>query len=190
MPLNATSERSKRARSGFHQQSKGGGKGKGKHKGSKGKGKGERTVTVNSNVRSGDRRTVVKEKMLSTVLPKIAELSMEGSDTLFEVLSQGAKLSQEDVKKYFAKPTSDRKRLVLQYYKTRWEKDAEFRAVWPADKTELTNALKEWANDQFIKRASAGITGKGIRKQRYTKQGIRNQSIRSKVYLTTQLLWP
>ena len=35
-----------------------------------------------------------------------------------------------------------------------------------------------------------GITGKGIRKQRYTKQGIRNQSIRSKVYLTTQLLWP
>ena len=31
-----------------------------------------------------------------------------------------------------------------------------------------------------------GITGKGIRKQRYTKQGIQNQGIRSKVYLTTQ----
>jgi hypothetical protein len=32
----------------------------------------------------------------------------------------------------------------------------------------------------------AGITYKGIRKQRYTKQGIRKQGIRSKVYLTTQ----
>ena len=161
MPFNATFERPKRARSGFHQQSKGGGKCKGKHKDSKGKGKGERTVTVNSNERrqerSGDRRAVVKGKTLSTVLPKTAELSVEGSDTLFEVLSQGAKLSQEDVKKYLAKPTSGRKRLVLQYYKTIWEKDAEFRAAWPADKTELTNALKEWANDQFIKRASALI---------------------------------
>ena len=95
--------------------------------------------------------------MLSSVLPKIAELSVEGSDTLFKVLSQGAKLSQEDVKKYLAKPTSDRKRLVLQHYKVRWEKDAEFRAVWPAHKSDLTNALKEWANDQFIKRASALI---------------------------------
>ena len=55
------------------------------------------------------------------------------------------------------KPTSDRKRLVLQYYKVRWEKDAEFRAVWPSDKSDLTNALKEWANEQFIRRASALI---------------------------------
>ena len=144
MPPNVTSERSKRSRNDFHQQGKCGGKGKGKHKGSKGKGKGDRVVTISSNERrqerSSDRRTLVKEKMLSIVLPKIADLSMEGSDTLFEVLSQGAKLSQEDVKKYLAKPTSDRKRLVLQYYKTRWEKDAEFRAVWPADKSGLTNA--------------------------------------------------
>jgi hypothetical protein len=159
MPSNATSPRSKRTRTSLRQQPKGAGKGKGKHKGTKGKGKGERIVTVNSQdrrqERSSDRRAEVKLKMLSTVLPKIAELSVEGSDTLFEVLSQGAKLSQEDVKKYLAKPTSDRKRLVLQYYKTRWEKDAEFRAVWPADRTDLTNALKEWAHDQFIQRASA-----------------------------------
>ena len=86
----------------MRQNPKGAGKGKGKHKGTKGKGKGERIVTVNSQdrrqERSSDRRAEVKLKMLSTVLPKIAELSVEGSDTLFEVLSQGAKLSQEDVK--------------------------------------------------------------------------------------------
>ena len=50
--------------------------------------------------------------MLSTVLPKIADLSLEGSDTLFEVLSQGAQLSEEDVKKYLAKPSLDRKREI------------------------------------------------------------------------------
>ena len=36
---------------------------------------------------------------------------------------------------------------------------------------------------------SQGIPYKGIREQRYAKQGIRKQGIRSKVYLTTQPNW-
>ena len=159
MPSNVTSQGSKRARS-FH-KGKGGGKGKGKQKGNKGKGKGERIVTLSVNdcrqERSSDRRAVVKEKMLVSVLPKIADLSVDGSDTLFEVLSEGSQLSTADVKKYLGKPPLDRKKLVLQHYKVRWEGDAEFRARWPADRSDLTYALKEWANEQFIKRTSALI---------------------------------
>ena len=128
MPSNATSQGNKRARS-FH-KGKGGGKGKGKQKGSKGKGKGERVVTLSGNdrrqERASDRRAVVKEKMLVSVLPKIADLSVDGSDTLFEVLSEGAQLSPGDVKKYLGKPPLDRKKLVLQHYKARWEGDGEF----------------------------------------------------------------
>ena len=135
------------------------GKGKGKYKSSKGKGKGERIVTVSNGTdarhqRTSDRRAVIKQKMLSTVLPKIADLSIDGSDTLFDVLSQGAKLTQADVKKFLGKPTADRKRLVLIHYKARWESDPEFREIWPADRTELTNALKEWSNRQFVERSS------------------------------------
>ena len=62
------------------------------------------------------------------------------------MLSQGAKLTQADVKKFLGKPTADQKRLVLIHYKARWESDPEFREIWPADRTELTNALKEWSN--------------------------------------------
>ena len=101
MPSNATSPRSKRAR-GFHHQSRGGDKGKRKQEISKGKGKGDRIVTLTSNdrrqERAGDRRAVVTEKMLAPVLPEIADLSVDGSDTLFEVLSEGAQLSPADVK--------------------------------------------------------------------------------------------
>ena len=43
-----------------------------------------------------------------TVLPKIADLSIDGSDTLFEVLSQGIKLPEADDKKYLGKPNADR----------------------------------------------------------------------------------
>ena len=136
-----------------------GGKGKGKHKSGNGKCMGERVVTIsNANdprqQRASDRRAIVKQKMLSTILPKIADLSIDGSDTLFEVLSQGAKLSEADVKKYLGKPNADRKRLVLSHYKTRWENDPEFREIWPADRGELTIALKEWSNRQFIERSS------------------------------------
>ena len=96
MPSNATSKRA-RAYHVDHKGSKGGGKGKGKQKGSKGKGKGERIVTITGNERrqahANDRRAVVKEKMLVSILPKIADLSVDGSDTLFEVLSEGAQLS-------------------------------------------------------------------------------------------------
>ena len=105
---NATYERSKRNRSSQTFKGKGG-KGKGTYTGDKGKGKGKRVVMISNGSdtrqqRASDRRSVVKEKMLSTVLPKIADLSIDGSDTLFEVLSQGAKLSQADVKKYLGKP--------------------------------------------------------------------------------------
>ena len=135
---------------------------KGKYKSSKGKGKGERTVTVSSGTdarqqRTSDRRDVIKQKMLSTVLPKIADLSIDGSDTLFEVLSQGAKLTQADVKKFIGKPTTDRKRLVLIHYKARWESYPESREIWPADRTELTNAIKEWSNQRFIERSSGKV---------------------------------
>ena len=104
---NSASDRLKRNR--IHlAKGKGGGKGNGKQKGSKGKGKGERVVTISNNnlrqERANDRRSQVKQMMLSTVLPKIADLSVEGSDTLFEVLSLGAKLSQADVKQYLGKP--------------------------------------------------------------------------------------
>ena len=127
----ATSQRTKRQMSSPRFKGNGG-KRKGKYKSSKGKGKGERTVTVVSGTdarqqRSGDRREVIKQKMLSTVLPKIIDLSIDGSDTLFEVLSQGAKLTQADVKKFLGKPTADRRRLVLIHYKARWESDPEFR---------------------------------------------------------------
>lgn len=58
---------------------------------------------------------------------------------------------------YLCKPTVDRKKLVLQHYEVRWEKDAKFRAVWPTERSELANALKEWANEQFIRPISALI---------------------------------
>ena len=83
---NATSEGSKRTRTTFLYEGKGGGKGKGKQKGGKEKREGERVVTISNNTdprqqRANDRRSEVKHKMLSTVLPKIADLSVEGSDT-------------------------------------------------------------------------------------------------------------
>ena len=58
----------------------------GKQNGGKGKREGERVVTISNNTdprqqRANDRRSEVKHKMLSTVLPKIADLSVEGSDT-------------------------------------------------------------------------------------------------------------
>ena len=103
---------------------------------------------------ASERRSVVKERMLSTILPKIAELSIEDSDTLFEVLSQGANRSQADVKKYLGKPATDRKKLVLSSYKVRWEKEPAFREIWPADRADLSKALKEWRHQQFVKRSS------------------------------------
>ena len=112
---------------------------------------------ANRQSRANDRRAEVKHKMLSTVRPKISDLSVVSTDTLFEVLSMGAKLSSADVKKYLSKPTSDRKRLVLVHYKDRWEKDAEFGNTWPADRSELTSALEEWASDQFVKRTTTQI---------------------------------
>ena len=71
---NATSQRSKRQISSPSFKGKGD-KGKGKYKSSKGKGKGERTVTFSSGTdarqqHTSDRRDVIKQKMLSTVLPK------------------------------------------------------------------------------------------------------------------------
>jgi hypothetical protein len=121
----------KRTRSNYPNKGKGGGKGKGKGKSGKGKEKGER-VSVESRVanrqsRANDRRADAKHNMLSKVLPKISDLSVVSTDTLFEALSMGAKLSSAAVKKYLSKPTSDRKRLVLVLYKDRLEKDAEFR---------------------------------------------------------------
>ena len=158
----------RRATSNYSNKGKGGGKGKGKSKGGRGKGKGERVVSVenhaaNRQSRANDRRAEVKHKMLSTVLPKISDLSVVSTDTLFEVLSMGAKLSSADVKKYLSKPTSDRKRLVLVHYKDRWEKDAEFRNTWPADRSELTSALEEWASDQFAKRTTTQIDSSPLR---------------------------
>ena len=72
-----TSERSKRHRSNEMFQGKGG-KGKGKYKGGNGKGKGDRVVTISNGSgphqqRASDRRAVVKEKILLTNLPKIAD---------------------------------------------------------------------------------------------------------------------
>ena len=93
-----------------------GGKGKGKYKGGNGKGKGDRVVTISNGSgphqqRASDRRAVVKEKILLTNLPKIANLSIDGPDILFEVLSQGAKLSEADVKKYLGKLNAHRRDL-------------------------------------------------------------------------------
>ena len=81
-------ERLKRTRSHFA-KGKGDGKGKGKQKGGKGKRKGERVVTISNNrdlrqERSADMRSQVKQKMLSTVLPKIANLSVEAVDQNLE----------------------------------------------------------------------------------------------------------
>jgi hypothetical protein len=158
---NATSRRSKRQISSPGSKGKGG-KGKGKYKGSKGEGKGERSVKIvmGSDLRQervSERRSVVKQRMLSTVLPKIAELSLEDSDTLFEVLSQGANRSPADVKKYLCKPPADRKKLVLSNYKDRWEKVPAFREIWPADRADLSKALKEWSHQQFVKRSSIPV---------------------------------
>ena len=148
----------KRTRSNYSNKGKGGGKGKGKGKSGKGKGKGERVSAescgANRQSRSNDRRARAKHNMLSKVLPKISDLSVASTDTLFEVLSMGAKMSSADVKKYLSRPTSDRKRLVLVLYKDRWEKDAEFRNTWPDVRSELTSALQKWASDQFIKRTT------------------------------------
>ena len=135
------------------------GKGNGKHKSGNGQGKGERVVTIsNANdprqQRASDMCAAIKEKMLSTILPKIAGLSIDGSDTLFEVLLQGAKLSEADVKKYLGEPDADQMRLVLSHYETRWENDPEFREILPEDRGEFMIALKEWINRQFTKRSS------------------------------------
>ena len=162
MHSSSPSGRHRRTRSNYPNREKGGGKGKGKGKSGKGKGKGARVVSIESHVanrqsRANDRRAEAKHKMLSTVLPKISDLSVVSTNTLFEVLSMGAKLSSADVKKYLSKPTGDRKRLVLVLYKDRWEKDVEFRNTWPVVRSDLTSALEEWASDQFIKRTTTQI---------------------------------
>ena len=144
MYSSSPSGRPKRTRSYFFNKGKGDGKGKGKSKSGKGKGKGERVVPIeghatNCQNRSNDKKAETEHDMLSTVLPEISNLSVRSTDTLFEVLSMGAKLSSADVEKYLRRPNIDRKRLVLVLYKERWEEDAAFRNTWPDDKSELTS---------------------------------------------------
>ena len=68
---------------------------------------------------SNDKRAEAKHNMISKVLPRISDLSVASTDTLFEVLSMSTRLSSADVEKYLRRPTSDRKKLVLVLYKDR-----------------------------------------------------------------------
>jgi len=120
---NATSQRSKCQISSLGSEGKGG-EDKGEYKGETSGGKDERSVqiVVGSDLHQvcvSERRSEVNQRMLSTALPEIAELSLEDSDILFEVLSRGANRSPAEVEEYLCKPPADRKKLVLSNYRDR-----------------------------------------------------------------------